>query len=254
MTLLRGCDVSVFQAPSLVPWSTLDFGIVQSTYGAAPDKNTLAHVSAIRKAEKVLGLYHFFRADQAPAKQLEVFESVATLAELSTGDLLPCIDVEDFPTHTIGPADMPALAEFDRLLCERFGGTIIYTTQRDWSRLGKPAWVLERPLWVAHYPRAGATSPLANPATPDNRLWRIWQNFVGKLGSGVQDPANKAAVDQNVALEPLPLIGGQPVPYVAPEASVPFVGLTDDDWAEMTAARDHRVYEDSNDECPETQR
>lgn len=248
MSLLRGCDVSVFQSPGLVDWRAQDFGIARATYGTKADKTALEHVKRIRAAGKTVGLYHFFRADQAVTAQVDAFAAVATAAGLTAGDLLPCIDVEDYPGHTIGPLDVPSLTLLDEQIRNHFGGSIIYTTQRDWHRLGKPAWYLERPLWVAHYPKAGSTLPLANAATPAGVPWRIHQCIVGPIVAGgwKQDPTNPIAVDQNLALSPLPLIAAEePKQVLDPvvESQIPWVGLTDDDWSEMTEARDRRVRE-----------
>lgn len=243
MTLLYGCDVSTYQSPALVDWTKRDFGIVRATYGTSRDKRALEHVARIRGAGKTVGLYHFFRADQAVAKQADTFLQVAHEAGLGPGDILPCIDVEDFPGHQLGPGDTMALAAFEAAL-KGFGGVVYYVTQRDWHRLGKPAWMLEKPLWVAHYPSKGSTKPLAKPATPNAAPWRIWQWLVGPLGVSLQQHDHPQAVDQNVATSPLPTIGeaktkadDQPIDA----ASIPFVHLTDDDWEEMAEARDHRV-------------
>lgn len=242
MTLLKGCDVSVFQAPTLVPWRDYDFGICRATYGKSPDKKVLQHVEAIRNGGAVLGLYHFFRADQDVDQQYDVFRSVAQQAGLGVGELLPCIDIEDFPGHTIGPADAPKAEAFAARCDTDFGGAIIYITQRDWHRLGKPAWVLDRPLWVAHYPGKGSTSILTKPATPNGAPWRIWQCMVGRLGTGTQDHTDKLAVDQNLASDPLPLIESQTrCDSQIPE--VPWVGITDEAYEEMREARDRHIRE-----------
>jgi len=258
MTIFRGCDVSTFQAPTLVPWKNYDFGIVRATYGTTRDKKTVLHASKIREAEKVLGLYHFFLPHQNVDAQLEAFSEVAKAVGLHEGDLMPCVDIEAYPDKFSGSkathwADVSPFWETPLLnlvmgLERLYGGCICYITQRDWSLLGKPNWVLERPLWVAHYPKTGATSPLAKPATPGNRPYAIWQCMVGPLGKALQSPADAAAVDQNLAVGPLPLIRAETpddleitvtqsdIPI--DPATVPYVHLTDEDWDEMRAARD----------------
>jgi hypothetical protein len=67
---------------------------------------------------------------------------------------------------------------------------------------------------------------------------------VGPLGVSLQQHDHPQAVDQNVATSPLPTIGAEKVELLEQPidaASIPFVHLTDDDWDEMTSARDHRV-------------
>lgn len=244
MTLLKGCDVSVFQAPSMVNWRDFDFGIARATYGKSPDKRVRSHAESIRKGGAVLGLYHFFRADQDPYEQSDAFREVAAGVNLGVGDMLPCVDVEDFPGHTISPADLPTLFMFVDNCRIEFGGAIIYITQRDWHRLGKPEWILKYPLWVAHYPGKGSTSILSKPATPNGAPWRIWQCMVGPLGQSLQKHDDPKAVDQNLASDPLPLIEDAATPAVEAEPSIPWVGLTDEAWTEMREARDKHVRED----------
>lgn len=241
MSTLKGCDVSAFQAPGLVDWSRFDFGIVRATYGKSPDKSATDHAKRIRDAGKVLGLYHFFRADQPIEQQFEAFEGVATAVGLGPGDLLPAIDVEDFPGHAIGPADVPELVEFGDACRVPWGDVILYVTQRDFGRLGKPQWVIERPLWVAHYPARFATSPLAKPATPNNQPWSIWQCLVGPLGQQLQDHKHPRAVDQNVAVDPLPTIGAGAIEVAPASAQIPWIGLDDDYWREHAEARNRHL-------------
>jgi GH25 family lysozyme M1 (1,4-beta-N-acetylmuramidase) len=263
VTLLYGCDVSTFQAPGLVDWTKKDFGIVRATYGGKPDAKALAHVERIRDAGKIVGLYHFLLPQQAIAGQVDSFCRVADAARLGPGDMLPCIDIEDYPdqwskvgglhaTHwqPVAPAWVDPLAQLVEAFDAHFGGCILYVTQRDWARLGKPAWVLQRPLWVANYPGKGATSPLKAPATPGGCPWRIWQWLVGPLNKQLQDHTDPRAVDQNVASSPLPLIAApetKPEPEVTPEPyeadrAIPYVLLSDEDWDEMRVARDEAIH------------
>lgn len=245
--MLTGCDVSVFQPPGLVDWGAQDFGIVRATYGKSPDKSTAEHIKRIRGSGKLVGLYHFFRADQPVDVQLAAYWQRSVDCSVGIGDIVPAVDVEDFPGHKIGPDDVAALHAFCRDIRSMFGvDCLIYITQRDWHRLGKPAWVLNHPLWVAHYPGYGSTSTLSKPATPNGAPWRIWQCMVGPLGKRLQKHDDPKAVDQNLAVSPLPLIAGSqqanaPKPDDTP--TIPYIGLTDDDWAEMVSARDRRIRE-----------
>lgn len=207
MTLLQGCDVSHYQGPSLVDWATQDFGIVKFTDGIRKTKRSIEHIAKIRAAGKVAGGYHFCRVDSTPDAQIEAFWAVARDAGLGCGDLLPCIDIEDYPGHAIAPSDSPAFEAIAVGFEALFGGVVVYTSRRYWAQIGKPSWILSRPLWVAHYPAEGSTSLLQAPATPANMPWRIWQCRVGPLGNSVQDSKHPKAVDQNIATNPLPLIG-----------------------------------------------
>jgi len=262
MTLLRGCDVSQFQSPYLVDWRRYDFGIVRASYGARPDSLCLEHAKRLRAAGRPIGLYHFLLPNSDFERQLQTFLAQAKAAHLSDGDLFPCLDIEAYPDRFAGKKpthwaqvdkswadeDTDALLrfrdEFDRI----FGGVIPYITQRDWHLLGKPEWILERPLWVAHYPATGSRVPLSMPATPGSRKWRIWQQLVGPLDRVVQAPADPHAVDQNVAVRPLPLIGDSTHPDMdarlqTQQDSIPYlpITLTADDWRTLREARDRHI-------------
>jgi hypothetical protein len=104
-------------------------------------------------------------------------------------------------------------------LLASFGEAMAYVTQRDFGRLGKPEWLLERPLWEAHYTAAPA------PATPGNKPWRIWQYRVGPyLPGGPGGAFAPMLLDQNIADEPLPVCSRVPAQYpstVVPSAPSP---------------------------------
>lgn len=269
MTLLYGCDVSTFQAPGLVDWTKKDFGIVRATYGSRLDGKCVEHVKRIRAAGKTVGLYHFHLPNVSAKDQIDAFARQAEAVKLGSGDILPCLDIEAYPdrfkgavpTHYAGvdktwaDEDTDALMEIVEQWDRDFGGFIPYLTQADWHLLGKPSWILKRPLWVAHYPKRFSTTPLKAPATPGSVPWRIWQWLVGPLDKQLQDHLDPRAVDQNVASSPLPLITANskpetvvtPEPYEA-ERAIPYVLLSDDDWEEMRVARDEAIHSRTEDE------
>lgn len=262
---LKGCDVSDYQSPTLVDWTKQDFGIVKATDGKRPMKRTLAHVAAIRAADDtstarpagvvyrfkpkspVLGLYHFLRADSSIQDQFQAFANVAIACKLGAGDLLPCIDIEDYPGFKLesDPRGHSERAREFAIFCrETFGGAILYIKAYDWMRLGKPGWMLEYPLWVAHYPKEGSTQHLMAPAAIAGRSYRIWQRMVGPLGQVLQKSDDPRAVDQNVATSPLPLITDRVV-RECPDVRIPWIFMTEETHAEMRKARDLHVHSES---------
>ncbi len=252
--IVKGLDVSVYQHLDLIDWGKahavhrICFAFARATYGTVPDKLTVGHISRIRSAGIVPGCYHFFRPDQQNGAQLAAFQAVAEQCGLGPGDLLPAIDCEAFPDQWIAgkpkrwaqpnPDWCLRLQDLLTAFTEAYGGAIVYITQADWAKLGKPTWLLDYPQWVAHWPSIGATSPLTKPATPGNVDWAIWQQMVGPLGRGVQDPDAPGAVDQDVGRLPLPLIEDRDIKLEDPEL-VPF----ERDRPGETAERDRTVRE-----------
>jgi|GEM_PF-2376351 len=218
MPRIYGVDVSHFQntsAPAGVSWSTIaqasKFAIVRATYGSSKDASAQAHIKNARAARLQVGLYHFFRSTQGVTEQLDAFCAQAITCGIGAGDIAPAIDVEDDLTAKLEPSWEPKLSQFCDGLLSEFGEVMIYITQRDFGRLGKPAWVLARPLWVAHYTHA------AKPATPGDRPFAIWQRTVGPYNPGGPGGAIKPMLlDQNVADGPLPLAKTNPSDAVPP--------------------------------------
>jgi GH25 family lysozyme M1 (1,4-beta-N-acetylmuramidase) len=241
--LLYGCDVSKYQPIGLVDWRQKDFGIGRLCYGTYVDPSAPSHAQAIRAAGKVFGGYHFFRADLPIDAQVRSLAAASQACTLGPGDMIHWIDVEDSPGHTLSATDAPALQAFAAHLVADYGAAGFYITQRDFGRLGKPAWLLEHPLWVAHYPGKGAKAPLARPATPAGAPWRLWQWLVGPLGKCLQDASNPLAVDQSVATDPLPLLQAPTAFSTGP--SIPWATLNADDWHEMTVDRDRHIQEEN---------
>lgn len=220
MTRILGVDVSHFQAPAApagVPWSTIaqkcSFAIVRATYGHSPDSSAVAHVRNARAAGLQVGLYAFFRSTLSVTEQLDAFCAQALACGIGKGDLAPALDIEDDLTVKLEPSWEPAARAFVDGLVSEFGEALVYLTQRDFARLGKPAWVLERPLWTAHYTTAAA------PATPGNKPCAIWQRTVGPYNpDGPGGAIKPLLLDQNVADGPLPLATTSPSHVVAPVA------------------------------------
>lgn len=214
-----GVDVSAHQNPASLPWdkfaASTDFVIARASYGTMRDTALVEHVKRTRGIGKKVGSYHFFRPSQPVQAQLDVLLAQLDLIKLGPGDIVPALDIELDP-FTADAAHYPAPTAVSKAwqepvrqilsaLKDKFGNALVYITQREFNMLGSPEWLLSFPLWTAHYTSA------AKPATPGNRPFTIWQNFVGPfnpVNAGGYDKAHPV-LDQNRAVD-LPLIGALP--------------------------------------------
>lgn len=204
--MLHAIDVSHHNDPQALDWGGMrlagcDVCIVRLTYGTRIDERAAAHIKKARDAGFTIGAYAFFRASEPVQAQFSAFCQAAMLSGYgSRNDMVPALDVED---DTAARPILPAHSELAREYADRLGmwkgaSPLCYITQRDWGRLGKPAWVLSLPLFVAHYSAPSRPAP----ATPNGIQWALWQDRVGpfKLGGphGYYEPA---LIDQSIVRE-----------------------------------------------------
>lgn len=181
--MLYAIDVSHHQNPNALDWEGMrkagcDACIVRLTYGTKKDERAKEHIRLARSAGFAIGAYVFARPTQPVEDQFRAFDEAAYAAEYGREtDIVPALDVEDdTAARPILPAHAPLFEQFTvRLGAWQGQPPYVYITQRDWGRLGKPKWVLELPLFVAHY----ALPSRKEPATPNGMVWDIWQHRVG---------------------------------------------------------------------------
>jgi GH25 family lysozyme M1 (1,4-beta-N-acetylmuramidase) len=234
---LHGIDVSHHNQTSRIPWEkireTSEFCICRAGYGAKlRDRNVTEHMRAARGHGFVVGLYHFFRPQHTPEAQFQLFKSVADEVGCGPGDIVPFVDIEHDPVPKPGTDVQPSWSQPARdlvaMIIDAYADCGVYITAREWSMLGSPSWVLERPRWVAHYTSGALSSPASKPA-------RIWQHRVGPYdpqGPGGYFPNEPGLIlDQNRAQSPLPLIHADRPPVAVPPlepGEQQFTGLPDD--------------------------
>ena len=231
MTLGYAIDVSHFQNPTTLPWDEfrgkVQLVMARASYGSSVlDSRCAEHVARARGIGAVVGIYSFFRPTQPVADQFAALEVQATKAGITNGDVCPAIDIEmdPFPNPgtSVGTGWSGPCEDFANRVVERFGNCIIYMTQADWTLMGKPAWVLKRPLWVAEY----TSSPTLR--TPGNVPAFMWQHRVANFdpnGPGGEFEHDALPIDQSRILSAPPLIGA---PALAP-------GLTDSERVRVEA-------------------
>lgn len=181
--MLHAIDVSHHQNPQTLDWSGMrqagcDVCIVRLTYGTKKDALAKEHVRLARAHGFAIGAYAFVRNVQNAASQAETFIEAAYDVDYGRPeDVVMAVDVEDdTEKRPILPMHAPIFEEFtERMRDWKKTDPYCYITQRDWGRLGKPAWVLALPLFVAHY----ASPSRKEPATPNGMPWSIWQHRVG---------------------------------------------------------------------------
>jgi GH25 family lysozyme M1 (1,4-beta-N-acetylmuramidase) len=210
-----GIDLSHHQLAASQPWHSyegkVNFVICRASYGGElRDRQVLEHVKRARQIGAKVGLYQFFRPSQSVASHWDQLRAVADLVGLGAGDIVPALDIERDPLPSpgsdVGKDWSPKCEELVSRIVETFGDALVYITEREWTLLGSPGWVLQRPLWVAHYTNA------AKPASPRGMEPTIWQYRVGPFdpqGAGGYVKANPA-LDHNRGLKDLPLIGAPP--------------------------------------------
>ena len=208
-----GVDVSRFQNPRMIP-DNAHFVIARGSSGSKVDTTCIGHLTRGREIGADVGGYHFFFEGAAVEAQREAYNRAADEVKLSDGDIIPFVDVEAYPVggsweraKRPNPGWCDKLKELTDLLARDWGQCGVYITQRDWGMLGATAWLLDIPLWVAHWigPRP--------PATPGGRPATIHQYRVGPWSPGayheVGGPKHPMAIDHNRAQE-LPLIDPKP--------------------------------------------
>jgi hypothetical protein len=204
--MLHAIDVSHHQDANALDWGGMrlkgcDVCIVRLTYGTHIDERAAAHIAKARDAGFTIGAYAFFRATEPVDAQFQAFARAALLADYGhAADMVPALDVEDdTQARPIQPEHAELAREYsDRLAVWKGQAPLIYITQRDWGRIGKPEWVLALPLFVAHYSAPSRPAP----ATPNGMPWALWQDRVGpfQLGGphGYYEPA---LLDQSIVRE-----------------------------------------------------
>jgi GH25 family lysozyme M1 (1,4-beta-N-acetylmuramidase) len=236
--MIHGIDVSSYQATSMIP-RDVGFVIARATSGTRRDSRVLDHAARTRELGAQLGLYHFFFARTDPLQQARAYEEAADAARITAGCIVPFVDVEDYPiggqwtaAGRVSPSWEPVLRDCVEAITETWGSCGLYLTQRDWTRLGSPSWVLDVPLWVAHW-TAG------RPATPGGVSPAIHQYRVGPWRPGAAhvqgEHAASNALDHNKA-EALPIIQA----HASRSVLEPTV-VCEVDWSSITEERDRHV-------------
>jgi hypothetical protein len=206
-----GIDVSHHQNPSTLPWDSfrghVDFVIVRANYGTRLDARAKEHIQRARDIGAKVGLYSFFVHNQPQADQYAALQTASYDCGITMDDIVPALDIEDDEIgHVpVNPSWSAPCEAFVEQVSRDFGECLVYITQRGHSMLGKPEWVLHRPLWCAHYRDAP-------PATPGNMPATIHQHYVGPFVPNHPGGYDKARpeLDQNRLLLPLPLVGYRP--------------------------------------------
>jgi hypothetical protein len=208
---LLGVDVSAHQTPGSMNWRLLrelgfSFAYVRGVkMGRELDVHAVEHVARAREAGFAVGLYAFFDPRHEATKQLCLAIDAHAACGLHPGDLAPTLDVESI---TGGPTAIPAWSEpahfILRGLRDEYGDVLRYHNVRDWFLMGRPSQLEGFDLWLADY---------APPADLPCVCWQHKSATIPGYGSQV--------LDQNVAMGPLPTIGGRAVPVVVEPSTLP---------------------------------
>ena len=195
---VRILDVSAWQVPSRLNYDAAariyTGAIVRACYGSKPDKRCVEHVRGFRDAGCAVSLYAFWRAAENAVDQWHCFNAMADAVRYGPGDWAPACDIENDGTSEVCPDWSKPAQAFVQALEGQFGGCLVYCSKLNWERMGEPAWMLERPLWVPHW---GVT----DPDTPGDRPWTIHQT-----GAELVPDVYPYQLDQDVARLPLPVI------------------------------------------------
>ncbi len=207
-----GIDVSHHNAPD---WEALrghvDFVMVRAAYGVTLDQRAKEHVQRARAIGAQVGLYSYYRHEQNEQDQFVALARASESCGIGTGDIVPALDIEDDEIGhvAVNPSWSEPCHQFLADIYESFGSGLVYISQRGWTSLGRPEWVLHCPLWCSNY-------RVDKPATPAGMPATIWQHRVDVFEpngpSTAPEPEPPGALDQNRLLQPLPLVGYRPTP------------------------------------------
>jgi GH25 family lysozyme M1 (1,4-beta-N-acetylmuramidase) len=169
---VEGIDVSVYQGT--IDWhkvaaAGVEFSFIRAAYGISHvDSKFAGNWSGARAAGVLRGAYHFFREDEDPVMQADLF--LDTMGPLEDDDLPPAIDVETADGQSAATIVANVGAWIGRVKQATGRTPVIYSGKYFWNgNVGASAAFLDEALWI---PQWGVTCPdLPNPWT----AWRFWQ-------------------------------------------------------------------------------
>jgi lysozyme len=191
-----GIDVSKYQGRidwPAVATSPVRFVIMRATLGNRYQDERYArnHAGATEKG-LVVGAYHFAKPNLSPRDPRDEADHFLRVAHVSSGDVLPVLDIEE--TGGLSPRQLRAWAQawLDRVESRTGVRAMIYSGNYFWRGfMRNSSWFGSRghPLWIAHW-NVGA------PKVPGNRWagngYTIWQwSATGRI------PGIKGNVDRD---------------------------------------------------------
>jgi len=179
--MLAGCDISKYQAPNASgetfqvgkgfhAYDTFDFLYIRAFYGDREDRSVANHSYNCLRANVPYGYYQFWRPGC----------SVPAPEALGGASLRMALDVESNDKYDppLTSSSASEIMEYLRQFRAEHGyDPVIYTSQRDWGKLGIP-YPTQCPLWVAHW--TNAPDPALPAGAEDYAIWQ-YSNSGGNL-------------------------------------------------------------------------
>jgi lysozyme len=149
----------------------VSFAFAKASDGASlSDPKFSANWPAMKASGIIRGAYHFFRPNDDPAAQVDLFVNTVMF---EPGDLPPVLDVEKPPkSPPLDPSILPRLQQWLDGVEQATGRRpMIYTNGDSWrTQLKNPLGFTNYPLWIARY----SLSPPA-PGLGGWAKWTFWQ-------------------------------------------------------------------------------
>lgn len=183
-----GIDVSYHQ--QTIDWprvklAGIEFAFIRVSDGVTVrDPEFATNWTAAGRAGVLRGAYQFFRPDQSPIAQADLF--IAALRGRDPAELAPVIDIEITGGLPMIEVIARAMRWIERVR-EKLGVEPIVYTGNDLWRDQSAGPLARQPLWLAHYARVCPTVP-----APWVR-WTFWQHTDRGAVPGIEGP-----VDLNV--------------------------------------------------------
>jgi lysozyme len=202
---VQGVDVSVYQGR--IDWAQvkaagIGFAFARVSDGTGyPDTEFAANWPGMKAAGVVRGAYQFFRPEEDPTAQANLFVSMlASAGGLTAGDLPPVMDLEVTDSTSDATIQAHMQAWFAAMQAATGLKPILYMSPSFASHAGSG--FTGYPLWVANW-------DVACPAVPAGwATWTFWQK--SDMGM-VQGIPNVVDLDEfNGSPSQLPVLGGAP--------------------------------------------
>ena len=179
-----GLDISHYQEQKDIDWERLtifneaiplEFIILRATMGNdGKDKNFKIYWEKAKKHNLVKGAYHFYRPDEDPIAQANIYISVV---KLQSGDIKPVLDIEKLPKKKSKEKFLQDIKIWLRLVERHYNEKPIiysyYHFYKDYLR----GHLDEYPLWLANY------NDVPQPSDIDK--WKIWQFTENGISDGI---------------------------------------------------------------------